>query len=188
MSRIWEYFLNTLSLVKKSRSCYRKLTSPRPSCLCNYSISWLDSVYMAQNRVPHCKTISTLRIIYHQSSPEIWPLKTPATRLRLILASEKERDKNGSRFSNEHFVGCLASEWMSFEKEKSSWIINSPLCRWEKVSRFCWSHGLIFWHNNREDVQAATWTVLSNTRSIGKWVSSSHLTALLMRHWSCHII
>lgn len=91
VSRIWEHFLYTLSLVTKSRSRYRKLTSPRPSCLCSYSISWLDSAYMAQNRVPHCETISTLRIIYCQSSPEIWPLKIPATLLWLILTSEEEQ-------------------------------------------------------------------------------------------------
>lgn len=48
LSRISEHFFPTLSLVTRSRSCYRKLICPRPSCLCNYRIS-LASLLRAES-------------------------------------------------------------------------------------------------------------------------------------------
>lgn len=107
----------------------------------------------------------------------------------LTLTLEKERYKNHGGFSNEHFAGYFGSELMSFEKGERSWIINGPLCGREKASRFCWSHGLIFWHNNWEDVRAATRMAVSDIRSLVKWRSSSHLLVLLGPHWlHCIII
>lgn len=96
ISRIWKHFLCTLSLVTQSRSCYRKLNSPWPSCSCNYSISWLDSAYTAANRVPHCKTISTLRIIYYQSSPDIWPLKSTCDHLMTYFNFGREPNRRAA--------------------------------------------------------------------------------------------
>lgn len=187
MSRIWEHFLYTLSLVTKSRSRYRKLTSPRPSCLCNYSISWLDSVHGTEQ------------------SPTLWNNLHPPNYLPPILSWDlaikntcnpvmtyfnfrRRAIEEWQQIQQWAFCGVLSFRINEFWKEERSWIINGPLCRWEKVSRFCWSYGLIFWHNNWKDVKAATWTVVSDIRSIGKWDSSSDLPALLMRHWLCHVI